>query len=614
MPHTPSLASRYPSPALLCALLVIVLALFWPGRGGAFLLDDKPTIIDNPAVHITKLDAESLGDAAYSFAAGEGSRALPMLTFGLDYWRAGADPAAFRTTNIIIHALTALALAGFFRLLLAMAGWRSKQAAYAAPALALAWAIHPLQVSSVLYIVQRMQTMCSLFLVLALWAYLLMRQAQIKGERSRQFGILTGFFWVLALASKEDSILLPAYTLALELTILRFSAAQPQLTNGLRRGYLFATMLGTAIFLFLAVPHYWSWQAYPYRDFSSLERLLTQCRVLAMYLGQILMPLPDSLHFYYDDITPSHSLLQPPETLLTLLLLGALLALAWRLRKTRPLFALGVFLFFAGHFITSNVVGLELAFEHRNHFPLIGAVLAVGDMLTMSFQRLEIKPRTAMIAVTIIFSALASATTLRVQAWGTPLGFAEYSTRLAPNSERAWINLCRTNFELSNGITTTSYFDKAVQACKRGGEIPYGASALASSLLLKTKIGSATQADWNLLLARLETVPMTPENQGIAWYMARNASRDERLDSRNISSIIDIISRRAGFRPDEYAGFGYFMLKKDPQSPEAQRYFSLAIKSSPPNSELVRELIEDLRTHGHLGLANQLEIRASMRH
>ena len=54
------------------------------------------------------------------------------------------------------------------------------------------------------------------------------------------------------------------------------------------------------------------------------------------------------------------------------------------MRTRWPLFSLGVFLFFAAHLITSNVIGLELAFEHRNHFALIGAVLAVGSLLAQA--------------------------------------------------------------------------------------------------------------------------------------------------------------------------------------------------------------------------------------
>src|SRR3546814_13364172 len=92
-------------------------------------------------------------------------RLLPTLSFALDYWPAGGpEPAIFKTTNIVIHALTACALAWFFSSLLLISGVPGERARWCAPVLALAWAAHPLQVSSVLYAVQRFQTLGASFL------------------------------------------------------------------------------------------------------------------------------------------------------------------------------------------------------------------------------------------------------------------------------------------------------------------------------------------------------------------------------------------------------------------------------------------------------------------
>lgn len=590
--------------AALSALLAI--ALFIPGLGGGFLLDDEPTITENRTVQITDLSAGSLTQAAYAFNVGGGTRALPMLTFGLDYWRAGLDPAAYKTTNLLIHALTTLALAGFFRLLLASAGWPPRQTDFMAVALAMAWALHPMQVSSVLYVVQRMQTMGTLFLVLALWAYLKMRLTQIEGGRSRQYGVLTGLCWVLALASKEDSVLLPAYTLALELTVLRFRAAQPGLAKGLRRGYLLAVLAGMTVFLAIVVPHYWQWDTYPTRDYSSWERLLTQARVLAMYLGQILLPLPSHMPFHYDWLQPSRGLLQPWTTLPAALLVFALLASAWMLRERRPLFAAGVFLFFAGHFITSNVIGLELAFEHRNHFPLIGAVLAIGDLLAAATHRLGLHARTSIILAVALLLSLSATTLLRARAWGSPLGFAEYSTYIAPASERAWIDLCQTHFELSAAQPGHPHFEDALDACAKGSSMAYGASNLASLTVLKTIKGIATPSDWNRLRQRMRTTPMTPSNIGVAWYLVRYSNGDRRIDAQNVIPIIDIVGMRVGFQPPEYAAFGYYAARNK-QDADAYRYFTQAVNVSPKGSPFPVLLVADLKTEGHAGWAHELE-------
>jgi len=193
-----------------------------------------------------------------------------------------------------------------------------------------------------------MQTLVTLFMLLALWAYLTMRKAQMEGGRSRKYGLLVALFWALGLACKEDAVLFPAYALAVELTVLRFTAKSPRLARGLRNGYAAMTVLAGALFVLLILPRFWHWGPYPFREFSSVERLLTQGPVLFLYLQQILLPLPASMPFYYDNFRISHGLLDPPVTLFAWCCLVGLMVWAWRWRRDRPIFALGVFLFFSG--------------------------------------------------------------------------------------------------------------------------------------------------------------------------------------------------------------------------------------------------------------------------
>src|SRR3546814_20857728 len=108
---------------------------------------------------------------------------------------------------------------------------------------------------------------------------------------------------------KEDSALLPAYTLALELTVLRFAALDARLARRLRRGYLLAALAGTAVYAPLVIPHYWPWDTLPGRAFSTLERVLTPPRVLVLFLCQILVPFPRNTPFKYAWWQPSPSFL-----------------------------------------------------------------------------------------------------------------------------------------------------------------------------------------------------------------------------------------------------------------------------------------------------------------
>ncbi len=597
---------------LLCALLAALFAagLFSLGLGGGFMLDDAHTIVSNPLIKIDKLDLDTVLFAASSFHAGGSLRPLAMLTFALDYWREGGlDASAFKATNLLIHALTAFALAVFFRRLLLLAKWTPQRAAVAALLLALVWAIHPLQVSSVLYVVQRMQTLATLFLILALWAYLRLRQAQIENLRGWPFGVLMTVFWVLAMASKEDAALLPLYCLLLELTVLRFGAAEPWRAHSLRRLYLVMTLVGTALYLFWLLPHYWSTEAYGGRDFNSIERLLTQARVLVMYLGQIVVPLPSGMPFNYDGFEISRGLLQPITTLPSLLFVLALLVWAWAWRLRRPLFALGVLLFFAGHFISSNVIALELVFEHRNHFPLIGAVLALGDLLVAAWDRWGWRLPWRVASTAILIFAVGAAGATRAYIWGDLIRLAEYNVRAAPESPRAWLTLGGVYFDMAGRRhgKDSPYLTLAIETVQEAAEKTGSPSAYSNIVTYKTIQGTVTADDWDRLVARMETAPMTTATRNTLWTLVSNIRAEIGLDEVQALRLIEVITRRVNLGAAEYLHLGSVIYTKTSHPEAALAYYLRAAEQLPPNATDILRLCSDLRNQGRDDWAQAIE-------
>lgn len=595
---------------LLAAMLLAVLAssLFLPGLGGGFLLDDGPNIQKNYLLHLSRLDPTELIYASLSFGEQGGRRALSMLSFALDYWRGGGlDAPTFKTTNLLVHACTVLALALFFRRLLPLAGWTPSRTATAALVLALIWAIHPLQVSSVLYVVQRMQTLCTLFVVLALWAYLGMRQAQMEGRPSRKHDLLLLLFLALALASKEDAALLPAYTLALELSVLRFRAATPKLGNTLRKGYLALGIAAAAVYVLVIVPRYWHWDAYPWRVFSSAERLLTQGRVLVMYLGEILFPLPSMMPFNYDDLSVSRGPFQPWTTLPAWLLILALLWLAWRLRHRRPLLALGIMLFFSGHIITSNVIGLELAFEHRNHFPLIGIVLAVADACAAIGKRWAIRPQWIAATLTGLIVCLGTATISRAHAWGEPVRFAKYSVALAPHSPRAWLMLAGAYIDLSHWKADSPYLTQAINTLEEGARHVDSPTFLSNLVLYKTIQGNATGEDWQRLHAALQRAPKTVQARSIVPTLLNNLRLGIPLDQEGALGTFEIVRARQWLGRRECLQIGYFLLYRHARPETSLPYLRCVVSLSPPNDPLIVRLLAQLQASGHGDWARQLQ-------
>ncbi len=588
---------------------ILVATLFHPGLGGGFIFDDKPNITENVALYTKGIDHVSLLRAAMNFPSAPGLRAIPMLSFGLDHFRADSfDPYTYKTTNLAIHLITFAVLACFLRALLLQVGWRETRAFWGGLAIALAWAIHPLQVSSVLYVVQRMQTLATLFLLLALWWYLKMRQAQGDGCPGWREGRWVLLFWLMALASKEDAAIFPACCLALECTVLGFRASSPKVSRFWRYGYL--VLVGVALlgFVFWALPKYGSWTTFTGRDFSSYERVLTQGRVLLLYLGQMLWPLPDSMPFYYDDYVVSRSWTEPASTWVSWVLLAGLGILAWLLRASRPLLALGVFWFFAGHFITSNVIGLELVFEHRNHFPLVGIVLAVGDAMAALFSAVNEQPRLYLVAATCILIAvyLGFLTWQRATAWGSNLSLAEKSVELAPNSSRAWVALCRAHYDLSEGRVDSPAFGKAIESCQQGGAVTGSVMALANVVLFKTLRGDVEESDWNRLLERLRHIKMSAENASVAMNMVGNANHGLPLSPGGVLQVVQVVDQRRGFASEEYVAIARFLLDHGSQPDLAYGYLEKAVQRAPLNTPMIPYLLEGLRAEGLTEWAEKL--------
>jgi len=590
--------------ALLVTLFVSALFLF--GVNGGFVLDDIPNIVTNNVLYVDKLNIDNLIYASLSFHDGHGERALPMLSFALDYWRAGSmDASTFKATNIIIHALTTFVLALFLRRLLLLAKWTPQHAALGALVITLIWAIHPLQVSSVLYIVQRMQTMATLFLVLSLWSYLLMRQHQIDGGRGRVQGIFVVVFWLLALACKEDAILLPVYALLLELTILRFKAGQAVVARGLKQCYTLIVVVGVLAYFFVIVPRYSCWgDVCGRRDFNSLERLLTQGRVLVTYLGQIVLPIPDRMPFIYDDYPISRSVWQPWTTLPAWLLVIVLVSWAWCWRKVRPLFAFGVLLFFAGHFVSSNVILLEMVFEHRNHLPLIGAGLALCDLVLYACQRLQLGRRSiASIFVVVILLLLAS-TSYRTYIWGDSVRLGQEMTKLVPSSTRAWAEYSSAYFDKYNISKDQKDLIGAIKVAEESRQHIDSPIMVANMITYKAILGTLRDRDWQIFYQSLQGQASQSQKQSAVGLLLNNFLRGYDINEHKLIHAMEVIEKQG------YAA-GYLEVAntvfKSKQSDRAIAFFKKFVETTPANDPNVQKLLAGLAMGEHAEWVKELE-------
>jgi len=364
-------------------MAVFVLVLYWPGLYGGFFFDDFVNFLEPAEIRIKELSSDTLLAAWQSGHAGPLGRPISMLSFALNYYFSGFVPFYFKLTNVVVHLLNGLLVYLLVHLIARAMGQSSKPAG-AGPMLALmlaaAWAIHPIQLTSVLYVVQRMTSLSSMFMLVALLLHIWARQLRPFDKRGLWALVVAwGVAFPMALLSKETGVLFVGYVFAYELIIRR------HFNRGFDRPatwFLSSLSVGGVAFLaYLSFSSSSLFSGYEERAFSLFERLITEARIVWTYLGMIFLPSLTDFSLYHDDYEISKGLLQPVSTLLAVAGIFVLFVIAWHQRIKRPLIAFAIAWFLIGHSLESTVFPLELMHEHRNYLPSLALVFLILHMV-----------------------------------------------------------------------------------------------------------------------------------------------------------------------------------------------------------------------------------------
>lgn len=426
------------------AVLMATALVYVPGLSGPFVFDDLTNIVYISELRIDALSIETLSAAATAVPQGPFGRPIAYISFALNYYFTGLDPFFFKFTNVVIHLFTVLGLFGltyFIGKRLQVLGYLSHTSPWLLSVIVSAvWALHPLNLTSVLYVVQRMTSLASLFLVLSLIGYVIGREQLLKG-RKRGFGTILGslaVFGGLALLTKENGILYFAYASVIELTLYRFAGAKNLIPSG--RGFLLSLFVVPTLFaaaiLALNFDNIAGSAAYASRPFTLYERLLTEARALWFYFRLIIVPDISVLGLYHDDFPLSQGVLRPLSTLFAVAGLAVAIVAAIIFRRREPAAAFGVLWFLGGHLLESTVVPLELVHEHRNYLPAFGILFAAVYYATAVGQKLG-KPALLYGFLGLYATLLSSATYARARHWSTEWDLYHKEATNHPNSSRA---------------------------------------------------------------------------------------------------------------------------------------------------------------------------------
>jgi len=452
-------------------LSIIIVSIYSNSFDCSWHFDDEANITDNPNLHLRELSWENIRRALFSNRKTPHVpyRPIACLSFALNYYFGGLDVFGYHLVNIFIHLISSIFLFLFIYHTLNLPNLKEKYAAHSYSIALLAtifWAINPVQIQAVTYIVQRMASLAGMFFILTMYLYL---KARLSSSRKQSFLFLAicllGF--LLAIGSKENAAMLPVVIFLYEalliqenpLSFLRNNLSLILIVLGctllLGIGYLY--LKGGNVFSFL--------EGYNNRPFSFIQRLLTEPRIIIFYISLLVYPVPNRLNITHS-FQVSTSLFDPITTILSIFLITGVIGYAIYASKKRPLLSFCILFFFINHTIESTIIPLELVFEHRNYIPsmLFFVPIIIGFYYVLDCYKNKRSMQYILFSFIVLFLiGLGHSTFMRNFAWKNEKSLWIDASEKAPNLFRPHHNLGRYYHDHGYKDEALSQYKKALE-------------------------------------------------------------------------------------------------------------------------------------------------------
>lgn len=379
-------------------LAVAVIAIYLNSLSTPFVFDDTLSITSNETIRQLWPPGRALTPPAGEGLTVDGR---PVLNFSLalNYAAGGTAVQGYHAMNIAIHLGAALVLFGVVRRTLARGGSRSSEgaagvvkaggggrgerdgtatnvgpaggeAAVVALAVALLWAVHPLQTEAVTYVIQRAESLMGFFFLLTFYFFVRGVDAAREGPRTAWFGAAV-LACLLGAGTKEVTAAAPLLVLLYD----RAFVAGTFREAARRRWGLYAGLaLVWPLLAWLVVSTgsrggtaglgiNVTWWTYA----------LTQCEAICRYLWLAVWPQP--LVFDYGTEWVRHAADVVPYAVVVVALVGGTI---WALWRKPALGFLGMW-FFCILAPTSFIPGnRQTISEHRMYLPLAAVAVVIG--------------------------------------------------------------------------------------------------------------------------------------------------------------------------------------------------------------------------------------------
>jgi protein O-mannosyl-transferase len=481
----------YKHPRLTAFLVLSVAGLiaFANAFQNSFHFDDIVGVVRNPAIRDLKnIPAYFTDPTTFGLGRTREWRPILQITYAFNYYLGGLNPAVFRSFNFLFHIGTAFLI---FLIVVTISReapeklllGRQEEMFWPALLSALVFTVHTANSEAVDYIWARSSLLATFFCLLAFYCYV---RGPFTGERRQtvawHLGGLIAFG--LGLGSKATAITLPAILMMYEFLFLNPRSLNPFrlfLTQPQRlRKYVPLVILSLAyvalrMALFPRMVTNRITASGP--RISSYPYLLTQFRAWIYYIRIFLWPHPLMIDFA--GFGWSHSLWDG-RVLISLGLVIILLILAWRVRKTHPLFSLFLVWYFIALLPEASVIPLEDAVIGYRAYPAYVGLAVVCVMVSLqasiwvwrrfSRDRMTGKRRFwfiyGSVAATILMS-LMLATFFRNRDWRNESTLWSDVMSKDPTNPRPYMNFGLDYLIQGKYGRAREFFDKAIQLSPR---------------------------------------------------------------------------------------------------------------------------------------------------
>jgi hypothetical protein len=395
----------------LLVIAAIAFLVYANSLSNGFVFDDEIVIRGDQSIR-------TLSSIPRYFVGGEGSpmvmgtyyRPLLSSSYALDFASGALRPLAYHLTNVLIHVANCLLLFWLLRMIFERSQSRFKS--YATFIGAALFAVNPIHTEAVAWISGRSDSLCFTFFVLGFIGYL----AYSRRRRSL-FAVLTVVCYILSLFAKEMAITFPAVIILYDLIV---NNARARAGFGRRVPVYSALVIVSLLYLVARwaalrdMPRENSFLYFHGKEASTV--VYTMLQTIPVYFRLSLAPF--GMLYHYGGALPYRTSFWNGAVVFAVVLLAALLSLAYYLRKRMPVVAFGLLFFFVTLLPVMNIVPtVNLMAERFLYIPSVFLSLVVGAVILKYCSARNVKTVLALSAV--VLAGYGYMTIARNAAWKT---------------------------------------------------------------------------------------------------------------------------------------------------------------------------------------------------